>query len=167
MAKFNQGNLSLADGKTVDGADVDRLANKANVEFEQIAETYIRTNQSFSQMFYDDFINTDKTNGSYTSKVDTTAMKMTPGNAGEWRSVTWTASSAVTACKLNWKAIDSIDHDIRISADSGSNWTTISTAGAETNKDKEVVIANSGTSIILQVYNGTVGSLENYVLLVK
>lgn len=149
------------------GIDITSLIAEVNLAFEETAKNFARTNQSFSQMYFDNFATTSKTNGSYTSKVDVNTFKMTPGNAGEWRSAAWTAASSVTVCKLVWQSQDNFDHDIQISADGGNNWTTISSGGATTNLDKEVNIGTSGTSIILRAYNGTQGSLNNYILLVK
>lgn len=142
--------------------DLELLTNR-----EEIAKDYLRLNQSFVNMYYDDFTSTSKTNASYLTKVNTNTYQMTPGNAGEWRSATWTASSTITICKLVWRSGGSFDHDIQISANGGSNWTTISSGGATTNRDQEVAIANSGTSMILRAYNGTQGYLLDYTLLVK
>ena len=142
--------------------DLEELTNR-----EEISKDYLRLNQSFVAMFYDDFISTTYTNASYLTKVNTNTYKMTPGSAGEWRSTTWTAPSTITTCKMVWRSGGSFDHDIEISANGGSNWTTISTAGATTYKDQEVTIANSGTSMILKVSGGTQGYMLDYTLLVK
>lgn len=167
MAKFNQGNLDVVDGKTVDGVDVSRAEDILKRSQEKLAESYLRVNQSFRQLYYDDFSTTDKTNASYTGKVDTTQYKMTPGNGGTWRSKTITLSESSTVAKIWWKSGDGFDHDIKVSFDGGSNFTTVAFSGAETNKDKEVTIANVGTSMIIEVSNGTQGYLEYYEILVK
>jgi hypothetical protein len=142
--------------------DLEDLTNRL-----EISKHYLRLNQSFLSMMWDDFTTTDKTNASYISKVNTDEYIMTPGNAGEWRSITYTAGSSITVCKLVWRSKDSLDHNIEISANNGSNWTTISSGGVTTNLDQEVNIANSGTQIILKVSGGTQGSLLDYTLLVK
>jgi len=142
--------------------DLEDLVNN-----EEIAKNYLRTNQSFLNMYYDDFKTLDKTNASYQSKVDIDDYKMTPGNGGEWRSSTWTAGVSATTCKLVWRSENSFDHNIQISADNGSNWTTISSGGATTNMDQEVTITNTGTSMILRISGGTQGSLLDYMLLIK
>ena len=142
--------------------DLEDLTNR-----EEIAKHYLRLNQSFVNMYFDDFVSTSKTGGSYTSKVDTNTYKMTPGNAGTWRSAMWTASQSSTVCKLVWRTEAGFDHDIKISADNGANWTTISSGGATTNLDQEVNIANAGTQIILEVSGGTQGALLDYILIVK
>lgn len=142
--------------------DLEDLVNN-----EETAKNYLRTNQSFLNMYYDDFVTLTKTNVSYQSKVDIDDYKMTPGNGGEWRSATWTAGVSATTCKLVWRSENSFDHNIQISANNGSNWTTISSGGATTNMDQEVAIANTGTSIILRISGGTQGSLLDYTLLIK
>jgi hypothetical protein len=142
--------------------DLENLTNRL-----ELSKHYLGLNQSFLSMMWDDFTTTDKTNASYITKVNIDEYIMTPGNAGEWRSITYTAGSSITVCKLVWRSGESFDHNIQISADNGSNWTTISSGGATTNLDQEVNIANSGTSIILRASGGTQGSLLDYTLLVK
>ena len=137
------------------------------VDVEIIAEDYLRCNQSFTQMVFDEFVTLDKTNASYQDKVDIKRFKMTPGNAGSWYSKTWTIPSSVTVCKVRWRTSSDFDHDIEISADNGSNWETVSTGGAKTNMDTEITINNPGTSVILRALNGTQGSLLGYIILVK
>jgi len=100
-------------------------------------------------------------------KVDTDNYMMTPGSGGTWRSLTWTATSTVTVCKMDWRATPGFDHDIKVSADNGANWTTVSSGGSMTNMDQEVVIPNSGTQIIVEVSGGTQGSLLDYTILTK
>ena len=142
--------------------DLEDLVNN-----KETAKNYLRTNQSFLNMYYDDFTTLDFTNASYVSKVDIDDYKMTPGNAGEWRAATWTSGVSATTCKMVWRSENSFDHDIEISADNGSNWTTISSGGATTNMDQEVTISNTGTSIILKISGGTQGSILDYILLIK
>ncbi len=134
---------------------------------EEVSKHLLRTNQSFDQMYYDDFTSTIKTNAGMTAKVNINTYRMTPENAGTWQSKQWTANATKTVAKLIWKTDATFDHDIEVSFDNGANYTTISTAGATTNLDKEVSVANTGTQVILKASGGTVGYLEGYVLLVK
>lgn len=152
-------------------AQIDNVEDVMFGDFEQIAQNYIRTNQSFEQMYYDDFGTIDKTDASYTSKVNTNTYKMIPGDGGEWRSKMWTAASSVTVVKMVWRqgaVVGSFNHDIEVSADNGSTWTVISSAGSLTNMDKEISLTSTpGTQIIVRVGDGTTGYLERYIIIVK
>ena len=143
----------------------DYLEELANAE--ETSKHYLRCNQSFDQMYYDDFSTTDKTNAGMIAKVNVNTYRMTAGNAGTWESKQWTANATKTVAKLLWRADSTFDHNIDISFDNGGNYTSISVAGATTNLDKEVSVSNTGTHVILKVSGGTLGHLIDYVLLVK
>jgi len=157
--------LDLQYSDSTSDVKIENLESLTNNE--EIAKNYIRTNQSFTNMVYDDFTTLDKTNSSYYSKVDIDSYTMTPGNGGEWRSIVFTSSGSITVCKMDWRQDSTFDHDIDISADNGSNWTNISTSGSQTYMDQEITISNSGTQVIIKISGGTLGNLKNYILLVK
>lgn len=129
-------------------------------EYKEIAIHYIRTNQSYSSMFYDDFTSLVKTNILYD--------RMDNNKIIEWRSNKWMSPVKVTNCKVIWHRSNDFNYNIEISADNGNNWTVIYSKSKNINNyDTDTFISNSENEMVLRIVNGDKGKLHNYTILVR